>query len=207
MAGTGVRRRMQRPALPSRFVYTWRRHWRRFASGARSLVSALIVLAAIGAVLYLKRPQEFSALVPVKGSTGTNTIAGTASVIDGDTIEIRGQRIRLFGIDAPEHDQTCTDARGADYRCGQKASLALDDLIKYRLAHCESVGTDNYGRVLAVCHVAGKDVNGEMVKSGWAVAYEHYSVRYVPEEWQARSAKAGMWAGSFEMPWDFRHKR
>ena len=45
-------------------------------------------------------------------------IAGRASVLDGDTIEIRGERIRLFGIDAPESRQMCANANGQSYRCG-----------------------------------------------------------------------------------------
>ncbi|MFZ1414821.1 MAG: hypothetical protein WAS73_09625 [Defluviicoccus sp.] len=50
-------------------------------------------------------------------------IVGRASVVDGATIEIRGQRIRLFGIDAPESSQLCT-LDDKSYRCGQQSVLA-----------------------------------------------------------------------------------
>jgi hypothetical protein len=82
-------------------------------------------------------------------------IVGRASVIDGDTIEIRGQRIRLFGIDAPEGRQTCTDAKGAAYRCGQKAAQALDYRISDGVVTCEPKDRDRYGRIRGVPGLRG----------------------------------------------------
>src|SRR6185295_14474596 len=77
-------------------------------------------------------------------------LTGQASVIDGDTIEIHDQRIRLFGIDAPESRQTC-EAAGQTYRCGQQAVLALADRIGQRIVVCEGRDVDRYGRIVAVC--------------------------------------------------------
>ena len=84
-------------------------------------------------------------------------IIGRASVIDGDTIEIRGQRIRLFGIDAPESRQTCTDPKGVSYRCGQRAAQALDYRISDSPVTCEPKDRDRYGRIVAVCRAYGED--------------------------------------------------
>ncbi len=130
-------------------------------------------------------------------------IIGQASVIDGDTIEIHGQRIRLFGIDAPEHDQLC-EAGGHQYRCGQQASLALSDQIGSKSVDCVPRDVDQYGRVVAVCSVTGEDLNAWMVRHGWALAYRHYSTAYVPDEDTARMAGGGIWRGTFDAPWDWR---
>ena len=132
-------------------------------------------------------------------------IAGQASVIDGDTIEIHGVRIRLFGIDAPEGRQVCQDSEGRDYRCGQRAALALSNKIGRHTVSCVERDVDRYHRVVAVCSVSGSDVNAWMVRRGWAIAYRYYSEDYVPQEEEAESARAGIWAGSFTRPYEWRH--
>ena len=132
------------------------------------------------------------------------TIVGTASVIDGDTIEVHGARIRMHGIDAPESRQECIRADGTSWRCGQQAALALSDRIGRATVRCEPRDRDRYGRVVAVCFKGAEDLDRWMVANGWAVAYRKYSLDYVADEERAKRAKLGIWSGSFEMPWDWR---
>jgi len=133
-----------------------------------------------------------------------NELNGVASVIDGDTVEIRGTRIRLHGIDAPESRQLCTRPSGQSWRCGQQAALALSDRIGRRSVICVARDTDRYGRTIAVCSQDGIDLNAWMVAEGWAVAYRQYSRDYVLADTEARSAGRNIWSGTFVMPWDWR---
>ena len=131
-------------------------------------------------------------------------IVGRASVVDGDTLDIRGTGFRLQGVDTPESAQLCKDARGKDYRCGQKASLALADKIGTRNVACDPIETDKYGRTVAVCRLGSLDLNGWLVEQGLGLAYRTYATAYVAQEDTARAEKRGLWAGTFTPPWDWR---
>lgn len=130
---------------------------------------------------------------------------GTASVIDGDTLEIQGQRFRLFGIDAPEGQQLCK-RNGENYRCGKESAFALADMIDRQTVTCEKQDVDTYHRIVAICYAGKVEINRWMVANGYALAYRHYSDRYVSDEINAKAAKRGIWAGSFEKPWNYRHR-
>ena len=130
-------------------------------------------------------------------------MTGTASVIDGDTLEIHGQRIRFHGIDAPESRQLCR-LDGKPWQCGKDAANALADKIARRPVTCEDLGRDRYDRIIARCTVAGEDLEKWMVLQGLAVAYRRYSHDYVDQEAEARAARRGIWAGEFVKPWEWR---
>ncbi len=132
------------------------------------------------------------------------TIVGVASVIDGDTIEIHGERIRLFGIDAPESSQVCHEADGADWRCGREAALFLSDRVGRSTVRCDVRGEDRYRRRIAVCRVGRDDLGRVLVRTGLALAYRQYSTDYVADETIAARSRAGLWRGEFIEPWRWR---
>ncbi len=132
-------------------------------------------------------------------------IVGRASVIDGDTLEIRGTRIRMAGIDAPETSQTC-GLNGKKYRCGQQAAMALHDKIGTRNVKCVTSGMDRYGRTIAGCYVDKENLSEWMVIQGFAQAYRgRYSKGYEPLEAEAHANRKGFWQGEFMNPGDYRH--
>jgi endonuclease YncB( thermonuclease family) len=126
-------------------------------------------------------------------------LSGNAYVIDGDTLKLDRQRIRLKGLDAPELHQEC-DIGGRRYSCGDRARRFLDDLVSGHEIDCSGQEYDRYGRLLAVCRVGGNDLNALMVANGWAVSYGGYH----SEERAAREGGLGIWAGQFDWPGDWR---
>lgn len=138
-------------------------------------------------------------------AASAQTLIGQASVIDGDTIEIHRQRIRLSGIDAPESDQLCRGDDSLQYRCGAKSSNELDRFIVGRLVSCEPVDVDRYKRVVAVCSIGGVDLGEWLVRQGLAFDWPRYSRgKYAAAQGAARQAERGVWSGSFVQPWDYR---
>lgn len=140
-------------------------------------------------------------------------VQGQASVIDGDTIQIRGERIRLHGIDAPERDQPCFTAEGVEFRCGAAVARALDEHIAGRNVACQVMDADRWGRLVGRCDVPAPrngapkgEMNRLLVTSGYAVAMPRYSQAYVADAETARKNRVGLWAGNFESPDQWRRR-
>ena len=130
-------------------------------------------------------------------------IKGKAKVIDGDTIHIGNNKIRLHGIDAPEQKQTC-NFEGNEWNCGQDATFFLSNLINKKSVSCRVNDIDQYKRLVAVCFIDNININQTMVIFGWAIAYRYYSKDFIKEEEIAKKNKIGIWRGTFEEPYIYR---
>ncbi|MFN3659206.1 MAG: thermonuclease family protein [Pseudolabrys sp.] len=134
----------------------------------------------------------------------TPGVRAHATIIDGDTLRIGGERIRLAGIDAPERAQTCRDSQQRKWPCGAAARARLSALVSGNAVACSTRGHDRYGRALAVC-AAGDvaDLGRALVREGLAVAYGDYQL----VEAEARLMQRGLWSGTFERPSDWRRQQ
>lgn len=130
-------------------------------------------------------------------------LSGIGRPIDGDSLMVGQQEVRLFGIDAPEFTQTCTRA-GLPWACGSAAAHQLSKLVAGEHVSCVSMGTDQYGRTLARCTAGVTDVNRVMVATGYALAFRRYSMDYISAEESAKAGKRGIWSGTFQQPSDVR---
>ena len=144
-----------------------------------------------------------AALAFAAACNAATTVSGSARVTDGDSLEIRGARIRLHAIDAPEGAQSCGRG-GARWSCGSAARNKLEELIGGRTVTCRQQDTDDYGRVVAVCRAGTLDLGAAMVEAGFARAYRRYGDDYVRQEAAAEAARRGLWAGEHEAPWEYR---
>ncbi|MDZ4843757.1 MAG: thermonuclease family protein [Hyphomicrobium aestuarii] len=158
-------------------------------------------------------------------------IEGAARIVDGDTIDVAGTRIRLEGIDAPEAGQLCNRRDGGTWDCGTEATRVLTSLINGSAVQCAVEGRDVYGRTLGTCFPARREetpqrrgsitegairaetpqrrvsINAEMVRRGLAWAFVKYSSTYVGEEAAARQAQNGIWQAATRTASDHRATR
>ena len=143
-------------------------------------------------------------------------IYGFVKVIDGDSIKIGKESIRLQGIDAPEVKQVCKKKNDKPYMCGLIAKDALENYIEFakvksgeRLVYCYYSERDRYKRIIGKCFL-GKEsffyLNEAMVLKGHAVAYTRYSKDYIEAENTAKAEGRGIWQGKFDLPEDWRRK-
>ena len=131
------------------------------------------------------------------------SFADSLRVVDGDTIMLNGEKIRFSGIDTPELKQTCVNG-AEEVFCGKSAKMLLVKKIGNQTPECIREGEDVYKRTLAECFINGESLSSFLVRSGYAFAYRKYSNKFIKDEEFAKENKLGMWAMTFQYPWDFR---
>ncbi|MCH7542204.1 MAG: thermonuclease family protein [Proteobacteria bacterium] len=146
------------------------------------------------------------ALILLSAGSALAEMTGPAKAIEGDVIEIGGERLRLFGIDAPEPEQSCT-ILGNSIDCGHIAKTALMDLTAGATVVCRPTGKKRRGLAVATCSVDGFDISENMVHTGWALADPEDGSRYLAKQQEAKRAKRGLWRGTFTLPWRWRQER
>jgi endonuclease YncB( thermonuclease family) len=134
--------------------------------------------------------------------------SGRFTAIDGDSLRKGESEYRLHAIDAPEFRQSCKTAEGKDYACGRESHEALKKLISGRTLDCAVTETDRYRRLVAECRSGELNVNDEMVRQGWAIAYIAHGLDHAAAEAEARAARRGIWQGQFDPPekWRASHR-
>ena len=158
---------------------------------------ATVILAIVSALLGHKQLTQ-----PSKNDPVADEIRGAGRPVDGDSLHVGREEVRLKGIDAPEGRQACT-RDGASWDCGNAARDELRRLIGKDVVVCKAVERDKHGRALGYCSAGGRDLNAGMVSSGLAVSYGGY----LREQGEAKARRRGLWSGEFEQPREWRHER
>jgi endonuclease YncB( thermonuclease family) len=155
--------------------------------------SKIVVVAAI---------LLFAGMLWLEDLSFKDEISGRPRVVDGDSLELNGEKIRLIGIDAPELQQKC-EKNGQSWGCGRASTSALRKMISSQKVDCKGTEFDRHQRLLATCFVNELNLNKNMIMKGWAVSY---GSAYKAEERQAKREKTGIWQGTFDWPSDWRRK-
>ena len=170
---------------------------------SRALAQALGKLAALAlVVIAVILIERYCVPKPVPFGPDAKIAA-----IDGDTLRAGdGAEYRIFGIDAPELRQSCSEANGKSWLCGRAAKAKLTTLIKGGNVNCVSRATDRYGRTVAVCSAEGvPDLGEALVRDGYAIDLGGAAGNpYAGAEAEAQTAKRGIWRGTFQRPSDWR---
>jgi endonuclease YncB( thermonuclease family) len=159
----------------------------------RSLANAMVFVLVLA-----------TTLLALKQLSWLNPESGSFIAVDGDSLRKGDSEYRLHAIDAPELNQTCTSSNGAQYPCGREAQKALRSLVTGHDLSCRILETDRYGRYVVTCSADKIEINAEMVRLGWAIAYRRHGLDYIGAEQLAKSARRGIWQGAFETPEDWR---
>ena len=158
-----------------------------------------LVLLLVTLLLVSCKSSPFSSISQEKVLHGQ-----VIDVLDGDTVKLRSDwhvyKIRLAGIDAPEKQQSY----------GVQSKTYLEHLIADKDVAVKVSSCDQYGRYIAKIYLNGKDINGEMIRSGYAWHYYHFDSNpvYAVFMLDAQRSNRGLWQEAHPTPpWIFRKGR
>jgi endonuclease YncB( thermonuclease family) len=123
----------------------------------------IAVAAALAAIIVALAAGPVAAGRPIEASRPAAIV-----IIDGDTISLAGERIRLLDIDAPESFRSRCEA---ELELGLKAKQRLRQLVDVGPIRVERHGRDRYGRTLARVQAGGADVGAVLIAEGLALPY------------------------------------
>ena len=160
----------------------------RSSRAGRALLAWTLAAAGTAALVMVGLSSDLFGRAP-PGPERLLAEPGQVAVVDGDTLRLAGQVVRLDGVQAPSRGDTCRS--GAD--CGGAATSALAGLVRDRKVECRLSGHDRLGRPYAACAANGRDLSSAIVASGWARASEARPA-LADLELRARQQGAGLWA-------------
>lgn len=132
------------------------------------------------------------------------TIYGSVRVVNADTLLIQGKYLKIFGIDAPEANQTCANKQGRSYPCGKEAALWLKNWVSSYEVECRIMKQDSKGNMVGTCVLGDYDIGAALINAGWVVVTTQAYDIYGPYEQQAQENRRGLWQGNFYRPADWR---
>jgi endonuclease YncB( thermonuclease family) len=174
----------------------------------RMLAICCVLLLAAGGWIGT-RPDAPATLLALVAVPEGPVLRGPVRVIDGDTLDMGGQRLRLHGVDAPERGGACLGADGRSHDCGRWATGAAGALIGGRVLDCRDLGERTHGRIVAACTLGGQDLGAALIAAGIVRACPRYARRhphsrgYEALEARAIAARVGLHAGRTPEPASF----
>ncbi|NQV98806.1 MAG: hypothetical protein HQ483_03835 [Rhodospirillales bacterium] len=143
-------------------------------------------------------------LVFTPALSSAQDLSGLAEVIDGDTLNINGAVVELWGYDAPEIDQQCA-IQGKPWTCGQAATAHIRTFTHGKQVSCRQKPATGQKQIYHKCAVGTLDIGAEMIEVGLALPLWPVSARYYMRSYQeARGLGRGMHRGTFDEPWEWR---
>ena len=173
---------------------------------------SLLFLAVFGAIIFdvkdSPKPDK-DAQKNISEIKSGQSFSGKTRVIDGDSIVVANNRVRLLGIDAPEHSQNCLNQKNQEYPCGKISGEFLSNLVGDKEVICFYKHKDIYNRFLGNCFIQDLSINEEILKNGMAVIYSFTSSDKKMNDLElfAKEHRLGIWQGSFQLPKEYRKSK